>query len=136
MDFRESLPSSFRHRFDSLGGYINAILEQKRKGEPKLTKREIEFIQIVVFITVLKRFLVEGAKAAQMTLDELKEQGIKSFSIGSSHFEEGSEDLRRGFVLASELLNAISNPRIKEWVESDKPLYQIVDDLDRNARLP
>lgn len=136
MDFREQLPGSFRHRFDSLGGYVNAILEEKRKGALKLAKQEKEFIQIVIFITVLRRFLVEGARAAQMTLDELKHQGIHSFTIGGARFEEGSEDLKRGFLLAADLLEAIKSPKVKEWVESDKPLYEIVDELDRNARRP
>jgi hypothetical protein len=130
MKFREQLPGTFRHRFESLGGYVSAILEAKHIDSKRLSKDRKEFIQIVVFVTALKRFLFEGSRAAEMTLEELKKQGIDSFSIGSSRFEEGSEDLMRGYQLASELVNSITDPKIKQWVESDRPLYEIIDDLD------
>lgn len=134
MKFREQLPSTFRHRFDSLGGYVSAILDSKHRDSEKLSKNRKEFIQIVVFVTALKRFLFEGAQAAEMTLEELRKQGITSFSIGSSRFNEGSEDLMRGYKLASELVNSIQNTAVKQWVESDKPLYEIIEDLDYYVR--
>ncbi len=136
MKFREQIPGALRHRFDSLGGFVNGVLDQKRGEGRRLPKDRREFIQIVIFITVLHRFLIQGARAAQDTLDELKEHGITSFAIGSARFEEGSEDLQRGFVLASELLGAIKNPAVRGWVLSNKTLTTIIEELERNARRP
>ena len=134
MQFRNQIPAALRHRFDSLGGFVNSVLEEKRIDEDRVLKQHREFIQIVVFITVLHRFLVQGAQAAKDTLEELKKHEIKSFAIGGAVFEEGSEELERGFVLARALLDSIRDPHVKAWVESEKPLAQIVDDLYRYVR--
>lgn len=77
--------------------------------------------------------MIDGADAAGMTLDTLKKQGISSFSIGSSKFEEGSEELKRKRGLGDELMEAVSDFKIKEWICSEMHLYQLVDDLCRHV---
>lgn len=115
---------------------MNAKLEERspRDEADRLAPWQKELIQTVLFLSALYRFFIDGTEAAQMALQELKSYGIQSFTIGTAEFAEGSEDLERGAKLAGEMVSSVKNDRVRAWVTSSDPFYQLIDEVERYVR--
>lgn|GEM_PF-2243303 len=109
----KQLPPSFRGRFESLGQYVKSILGEIRGSDaPPLSINRLRFIQLIVFIYVLTRYLEEGTRAAEHAVDVSLEFGFESFSVGKTVFSKDNENTLLGRTLANRLIASIEEPSI------------------------
>jgi len=121
MEFRmilNQLPYSTRRRFEWVSGYVQAVVESLETGKTskqKLTKIEIQVIQITVLVRCLEFFFREGSRAARGAVNGLETVGVRGFTIGSSEFLGENENVRMGDSLANQLMRSLANV---EWLRS------------------
>ena len=116
-DWLRSLPRSVRQRFDGLGKYVEAVLDEARLRD-KLGRNDIQQIQIIVFVRALEAFLREGSEAASGAVDALAEFGIDGFRVGSELFSGRNDAVMRGYRLAEGLRTAAVEAGVAEGSES------------------
>src|SRR6185436_5803087 len=95
----KQLPQPLQNRFNSLGSYVKAVLEDlERNIKPKnrLSREDVSIIQLAVFIYYLNWFLREGTKAAQGSIETLERFGLEGFSVGSTVFTKDNENTLLG----------------------------------------
>ena len=84
-----SLPYRLRSRFEWLGGYVQTLIdseEAEKKAKRKLTRSEIQLIQLIVFVHSLDFFFREGTRAARGAVNGLQALGVPGFTVGSTEF--------------------------------------------------
>ena len=69
MDIRQKLPAQIKRRFDSIGSFVNSIVDTIEEKEAVPKKRRLPAssksdIALLVFIFSLHHFLQEGSRAA------------------------------------------------------------------------
>ena len=104
------LPYRLRARFDSLGSFVQSIVDEQEINTPprdRLARSDIQTIQLVVFVQFLNFFFLEGTRAAIRAVDEFAPLGVSGFRIGSALFEERNENVMRGETLSESLRTAL-----------------------------
>ena len=140
-ELRKQLPPSFRHRFDSLGGFVSAVIREieDRGSVPKKRRLPVETkqdIALLVFVASLRDFLQEGTRAATAAAERIVGLGLSGFSIGEHVFSPGNENTMRGTVLADALWAQIEDARLRNLLDSERSLSRLVEDLYGIARHP
>ena len=137
-DIVKLLPYALQRRFNSLGAYVRAIveeMEENRRRKAKLSNEDISFIQLAVFIHSIDWFLREGTRAARASIDTLQHLGLTGFSVGSTVFERDNENTLLGRNLAEGLLRALQNPEIVTLIKSAPNMRSLIrrlrDELNR-----
>jgi hypothetical protein len=117
-----------RQRFDGLGKYVEAILDEARLRN-KLSRDEIRQIQVIIFVRALDAFLRQGSEAAAGAVDALAEFGIDGFRVGSERFSGRNDAVTRGDRLAADLRTVAAEVGMPEVAESDFGLRQTIIQL-------
>lgn len=131
-DFIRLLPRTLQRRFDGLGSYVTAVLEENDiKG---LTLEEREFLQLLVFVRALETFLRDGHRAAEMAVATFSDLGVASFSIGRQSFSEGSEAVLRGKHLADGLQASIQDSEMLKIIDEAPSLKDLIVDCAYRMR--
>jgi len=141
MEIGSQLPPVLRRRFDSIGGFVSAVvgeLEERRRTPRKLRLRleERHNITLLVFIATLRDFLREGTRAASAAANKVVELGLPGFSIGERFFAPGNENTMRGAVLADGLWARIEDIRLRNLLASEKPTFWLIEELYGITRSP
>lgn len=123
-DFVKLLPRTLQRRFEGLGSYVTAILEEREITG--LLPEERELIQFLVFIRSLEAFLLDGHRAAEMAVTTFAGLGIKAFNIGQQSFSEGSDAVLRGKHLAQALRAAIQDPALLQLMDDAPSLKDLI----------
>jgi len=106
-----SLPYRLRSRFEWLGGYVQTLIdseEAETKAKRKLTKSQIQLIQLIVFVHSLDFFFREGTRAARGAVNGLQALGVPGFTVGSTEFRGENENVTRGEDVANRLMEYLS----------------------------
>lgn len=114
-DIVNMLPYRMRGRFESLGSYVHAIIEEEQQSAEKpfrLSRDEIQQIQLVVVVSRLHDFFREGSGAARNAVGVFDSLGIPGFSVGNTRFEGRNTNVVRGDRLAQSLRKRIDIQRI------------------------
>lgn len=136
------VPYRLRNRFASMSSYVEANIQQaldepRRRGGPGrrswLSNEDRQTIQMVVFVVALGRFFQDGTRAASLATDAFASLGTAGFSVGRTAFEGRNANVMRGQVLREGLGRAIDNDEIDGWVNSNRPLGEIVELLVARA---
>lgn len=126
------LPQPLQNRFNSLGGYVRAVLEEDQQNNGRahrLNDEGISFIQLAVFIYSLNWFLREGTRAAQASIRSLEDFGLSGFSIGSTNFTKNDENTLLGSVLAEGLIESLGDSPLIAHIKSAKSMTALILDL-------
>lgn len=140
-DVLKELPPALKRRFDSLGGFVNAVIREieERREIPRkrrLTADVRQDIALLVFIASLRHFLREGARAASAAADKAIDLGFSGFTVGAHLFSPGNENTRRGAVLADALWACVEDRRLKNLLDSERSLSKLTEELYAIARNP
>jgi hypothetical protein len=123
-DWTESLPRAVKLRFDGLGNYVSAVLEERPTG--RLSRDAIKQIHIVAFVKSLDDFLREGTQAAARAVDQFGELGVRGFRIGTEDFAGRNEAVMRGQVLSERLRSAVADDSLQRFLSMDRPLREVI----------
>jgi hypothetical protein len=132
-----SLPRPIRLRFDSIGGYVQAIISEEQENVPgaqHLTTEEIEMVKLVVFCYAANRFFKEGSEAARNAADELQRFTIPGFRVGSTHFEGRNRNVMLGDHLATYLIRSFDGSPFQNLILSATSMTDLVRNLARRIR--
>jgi hypothetical protein len=124
-EWAQSLPRSLRSRFDGLGSYVVAILDDANL-RPRLTRPELRLIQMTVFVKSLDEFLRDGTEAAITAVDAFSSLGVEGFRIGSEEFQGRNHAVMRGARLSEALRSAIGDDTIRPILSADRPFRDLV----------
>jgi hypothetical protein len=130
-DWTESLPRALKLRFDGLGSYVSAVLEEQSKTTT-LSRDAIKQIHIVAFIKSLDDFLREGTQAATRAVDQFESLGVRGFRIGTEEFSGRNEAVMRGQVLSDRLRSAVANDSLRRFISMDRPLRDVILQMARD----
>lgn len=129
-DWTDQLPKALKLRFDGLGTYVSAVLEEQPKRRP-LSKDTVRQIQTIVFIKTLDEFLREGSNAAIRAVDLFRDLGVDGFRLGTQDFVGRNEAVMRGSVLADRLRLAVADEPLRRFIASERPLRTVIIDAAR-----
>lgn len=85
-EWLEALPRSLRQRFDGLGNFVAAVLEEEGLRD-NLNQKDVQRIHLLAYLKMLHDFLLDGNDAAKRAVDAFAELGVQSFRIGNQTFE-------------------------------------------------
>lgn len=132
-DWSDSLPRALKLRLDGIGSYVVAVLEEKDYLR-RISKPDLQRIQMATFLKTLDEFLRDGTEAAIRSVDAFLELGVEGFQIGSERFEGRNDAVMRGANLSQRLRRAIEDPEVLRVIESGQALRDVVIDLGRRFR--
>jgi hypothetical protein len=140
-DIQKLLPPVLRHRFESLGSFVSAVIREKedRGAVPKkrrLASETKQDIALLVFIASLRTFLQEGTRAASTAAQETVRLGLTGFTIGKYDFTPENENTQRGALLAESLWARLEDDRLRNLLGSELSLAKLVEELYGIARNP
>jgi hypothetical protein len=135
------VPYFISKRFQNLHGYVwnklftssylqSHLYNIKSKAERNIRTKELRAlalqVQWVVFLYLLRRFLLSGTEAAEEAVRILALLDVRMFNIGGKKFFEGSESVKEGSILADRLTNAISDKVIKKLILQARTTSDII----------
>lgn len=130
-----------KRRFDSIGSFVSSVVSsiEDKNGVPKkqrLSASTKSDITLLVFIFSLRHFLQEGSRAAASATNEAVALGLSGFSVGQQVFEPENDNVMRGERLAQGLWSQIQDQRIKNLMNSEKTLTNLIERLYGIAKEP
>ncbi len=143
-EIEKILPRYLQNRFNSLNNYVWEVLFPeskqeylfkrlraiKKKVKTKLTRRFKDISDeatFVVYLFVLLRFFKSGSEAARTAVDIFKEFKIEAFSIGRKEFKDRNENVEEGENLATELISAIKDDRLRNMIIESSAIHEILE---------
>ena len=130
----EVLPHRLRTRFESLGQYVYATIDEieaeRRLGRRRdLSRDERQTIQTIIFVVAISRFLRDGTRAAKLATDAFQSLGAGGFRVGNTEFQGRNDNVMMGQHLAELLEGTLGNDEIRGWANSNRPLGDIIRQL-------
>lgn len=136
-DLIDLLPRRLKTRFESIGAFVDAVVEEREVNIPKtrrLRSDDIVTIKLAVFIFALQEFFREGSRAAVLAVEEFQALGVTGFKVGASLFEGRNENVVRGYELAEALREAVGDPEVLSAIDHASRMRDLVLDLMRRIR--
>lgn len=124
-DWTASLPRALKARFEGIGNYVSAVLEERPRPQ-RLSRAAVRQIQLVAFVKSLDEFLRDGTEAAIHAVDEFKSLGVQRFRIGTEDFEGRNEAVMRGALLSESLRRAVGDDSLQRFISMDRPLREVI----------
>jgi hypothetical protein len=131
------LPLKLQQRFDSLGGYVQGIIEEEAERLDRdiiLTPEDRQVIQLAVFVYSLDTFLRAGTRAAREASVTFERLGLSGFQVGSTHFTSDNLNTQRGELLAAELGQTVSQTSLGRYIRNARSMKDLVTWLMRDMR--
>jgi len=145
-DFLTGAPQFITARFNSVHKYVwqTLITEQiiKEKLIKKKTKAErrkeiarlksiSEEASTLIFLFLLNKFFLEGAKAAKQAVDTFKDLKVEGFYIGGNYFSERNDKVIQGDKISQQLLNTIHDEKARNLVTHSNYVYEILNEYKK-----
>jgi hypothetical protein len=127
-DLLNALPRRLRLRLESVGSFVTALLKEREAGlsqRSKLTRDQLQQIQLVVFIYVLDHLLQEGTNAAIGAVDTFKALGLQGFAVGSAHFADRNENVLLGQRLSQALRSAVVDQDLLDVIDEAQSIRSL-----------
>lgn len=128
------LPYRLQLRFDSLSGYVLGMIDHirsERRIEVRLSREEIQLIQLAAFIYTLDYFFRAGTRAASEASTTFERFRLEGFQVGKTQFTRDNENTRRGENLANSLRESIAGTRLDRIIRTSRSLDSLVQTLVR-----
>lgn len=142
-DFLNGAPKFITNRFSSINKYVwqtmfpeQTIKERLIKYETKVERRKeiarlksiSEEASTLVFLFLLNKLFLEGAKAAKQAVDTFKGLNVDGFYIGGNYFSGRNEKVIQGDKISEQLIAAIQDEKARNLVTQSKYIYEILDE--------
>ena len=130
------LPYRVRIRFTSLAAFVRTVVRESEKQTPKaerISREQLEEIQLIVFTRSLEFLLREGSAAAEGATAAFDEIGAGPFSVGTTVFATGNENTTRGDDLADNVDEILEGCGGEEYVELGGSLTHMIETLWQKA---
>jgi hypothetical protein len=131
------LPLKLQRRFDSLGGYVQGIIEEERTQQDislRLSSEDKQVIQLAAFIYMLDSFFRAGSRAAREASSTFERFELSGFQVGSTHFTSDNMNTLRGEVLARELRGVVLQTSLGTYIRSAQSMRDLVSWLVRDIK--
>jgi len=127
-DWASGLPRSVRSRLDGLGNYVTSVLEEIGLKD-KLSRDDVQAIQLAAFVYGLEEFLREGSRAASRATAAFADLGVSGFTVGREYFSGRNEAVMRGETLANALVEVMQGRALPDTVGRPASLRALVISL-------
>lgn len=130
-DVLSGAPLFLQRRYGSIRGYVRSTIEVEfpKLDIDRIPRADLDFIQLIAFVYVLRAFFEDGHRAAKEAVDIFAELHVREFSIGSSRFAKGSDALVLGKALARDLLAKVHDNELRQLIAKSTSLGILVRDL-------
>ena len=133
-----AMPGGIRGRFLSLGRYVRDLVDeyQDKHQVPKrlrLRGDSLQSVQLAVLVYSLRKFLYDGAFAAEYAVTALKIVDVSGFMVGGTEFAEGNENVSLGRTIAKRLEDAVREAPFWPHAESAQNMGSLVEALTKEA---
>ena len=135
--FKRSLPRNLENRFTSLSAYVRSIIEaeqQRNHNFPRLSEKQINLIQLIVFVYSLDNFFRLGTAAAQNASNIFNQFEIRSFRIGQKSFTADNQNTMLGENLANSLRKSLRNTGLTKYVQNSTSVRDIILNIVRDLK--
>jgi hypothetical protein len=111
--------------------YVRAIIEEQfpRLDVRRMESDDLEFIQVIAFVYILRGFFEDGHRAAKEAVRVFSDLDVHEFSIGSTIFSEDSEAVNLGRTLSDQLLATIHDRELQSLITHSDSVGELVHDL-------
>jgi hypothetical protein len=130
----QRLPQKLQVRFNSLGNYVQGMIDEesaKYGKEVRLRTEDIQLIQLAALVYSLDSFLRAGTHSARSASVAFEEFGLEGFQVGSSLFTRSNENTLRGEVLAERLEATITRTRLGRTIKNSPTMRELISTLIR-----
>jgi len=107
---------------------IKRMEKSARKDYVNKMNEIVNECTFVCYIFFLKQFFIEGSNAAKNAVDTFKEFNVDGFNIGNKKFEGRNEAVLEGDNLYQELLNNITNEKLKSFIMKTAFFSEIINE--------
>ena len=121
-------PLFLQRRYGAVRQYVRAIIEEQfpRLDLRRMESDDLEFIQLIAFVYILRGFFEDGHRAAKEAVRVFRDLDVHEFSIGSTKFSEDSEAVNLGRKLSDQLLKTIHVRELQSLVRRSDSVGQLV----------
>lgn len=126
-------PLFLQRRYGAIRQYVRALIEEQfpRLDLRKMESDDLEFIQLIAFVYILRGFFEDGHRAAKEAVRVFSGLDVHEFSIGSTRFSENSEAVNLGRKLSDRLLATVHNRELRTLIVESDSVGQLVHALVR-----
>jgi hypothetical protein len=128
------LPQKLQQRFNSLGRYVQGIIEEeedKLGRDIEISHEDVQLIQMAAFIYSLDNFLRVGTSAARIASITFEQFGFGGFQVGSTTFTRNNHATRRGELLAQALRGTVADTPLYGHIISASTMQVLISTLVR-----
>lgn len=105
---------------------MTSVLEEERLKD-RLSRDDLQAIQLAAFVYGLQDFLREGSRAAARAADAFAALGVEGFKVGREYFSGRNEAVTRGEILANQLVDELRQvPGLTAAIERHRSLRTLV----------
>lgn len=130
----QQLPQKLQLRFNSLGNYVQGIVDEesaKNGKQVKLSGESTQLIQLAALIYSLDSFLRAGSYAARTASTTFEKFELGGFQVGSTLFTKNNENTRRGEILADKLRMTVAKTRLGALIKNSSSMKELISTLVR-----
>lgn len=130
-DILKGAPLFIQRRYNSIRAHVRSVLETEypKVNLRRIPSEDLEFIQLIAFVFILRSFFSDGHKAAERAVKIFNDLGVQQFSIGRATFAPNSEAVLMGKKLADDLLMRIDDEALKKMIIEAKSLGELAREL-------
>jgi hypothetical protein len=124
-------PLFLQRRYGAIRQYVRAIIEEQfpRLDVRRMESDDLEFIQLIAFVYILRGFFEDGHRAAKEAVRVFSDLDVHEFSIGSTKFSEDSEAVNLGRRLSNQLLATIHDRELHSLIAHSDSVGELVHAL-------
>ena len=130
----QRLPQKLQVRFNSLGNYVQGIIDEesaRNRKEIKLSSEDTQLIQLAALLYSLDSFLRAGTYAARVASTTFEEFELEGFQVGSTLFTRNNENTLRGEELAEKLRKTVERTRLGRIIRNSPTMKELISTLIR-----
>ena len=127
----DGAPLFLQRRYGAMRQYVRAIIEEQfsRLDVRRMERDDLEFIQLIAFVYILRAFFEDGHRAAKEAVRVFGDLDVPEFSIGSTKFSEDSEAVNLGRILSDQLLDTVHDRELQSLIADSDSVGELVHAL-------
>jgi hypothetical protein len=124
-------PLFLQRRYGAVRQYVRAIIEEQfpRLDIRRMQSDDLEFIQLIAFVYILRGFFEDGHRAAKEAVRVFSDLDVHEFTIGSTKFSQDSETVNLGRTLSHQLLATVHDRELQSLIADSDSVGELVHAL-------
>jgi hypothetical protein len=130
-DILSGAPLFLQRRYGAIRQYVRAIIEEQfpRLDIRRMESDDLEFIQLIAFVYILRGFFEDGHRAAKEAVRVFSDLNVHEFSIGSTKFSEDSKAVNLGRTLSTRLMATVHDRELRSLIAESDSVGELVHAL-------